>query len=587
MSADDTELLKEFAVESQEHLADIENQLLTLESQGDEMDVALVNTVFRAIHSIKGAAGFMGLDTLGGLAHRAEEVLGKLRSNELRPTSVVINTLLRATDRLKELIDEVENSNGQDVNQHIIALEDILEGRVDINGTFTPPEEKVQAESTEQVACSSETSRSSTKAQAADDHEIGDTTSDSSQAISSKSASEALREFLVECFDNLEQVERDLLVLERDPAAEVVLNNVFRNMHTIKGSSGFLGFGKIEKIAHAAENLLAGVRASQFAFDAQISEALLGSIDTMRKLLFSIENGGTEGSEDHQFTCDFLGAVLSVKLPTPNAKVATSSPGAKSASKKTVENKTNSATKTPTTSTPKASPSAPTATIDTPKSESGKVDAGKSEKSAESKPASATEMSAADSTIRVDVALLDKLMTRVGELVLARNQILQFASTINDAALQNAVQRLNLITSELQEGVMKTRMQPIGNVWTKFPRLVRDLAAMCEKQVRIEMEGKETELDKTIIEAIKDPLTHLVRNTVDHGIEKPEVRRQVGKPIEGCLTLKAYHEGGQVNIEIVDDGGGLNIEKIKSKAVEKGLIRRTKPLRCSIAKLVT
>ncbi len=163
-------------------------------------------------------------------------------------------------------------------------------------------------------------------------------------------------------------------------------------------------------------------------------------------------------------------------------------------------------------------------------------------------------------------------MTRVGELVLARNQILQFNSVINDTALQSATQRLNLITTELQEGVMKTRMQQIGNVWSKFPRLVRDLASICEKEVRIEMEGKETELDKTIIEAIKDPLTHLVRNTVDHGIEKPEVRRANGKPSEGCLTLKAYHEGGQVNIEIVDDGAGLNIDRIKSKAIEKGLI---------------
>jgi two-component system chemotaxis sensor kinase CheA len=136
-----------------------------------------------------------------------------------------------------------------------------------------------------------------------------------------------------------------------------------------------------------------------------------------------------------------------------------------------------------------------------------------SEKPTESKQAPTAEASAADTTIRVDVALLDKLMTRVGELVLARNQILQFNSTIEDTGLQNAVQRLNLITSELQEGVMKTRMQPIGNVWTKFPRLVRDLAAMCEKQCRIEMEGKETELDKTIIEAIKDPLTHRVRRS--------------------------------------------------------------------------
>lgn len=586
MSADDTELLKEFAVESQEHLSDIENQLLTLESQGDAMDVALVNTVFRAIHSIKGAAGFMGLDTLGGLAHRAEEVLGRLRSSELRPTSVVINTLLRATDRLKELIDEIEISNGQDVSSHITALEDILEGRVDINGQRPSADASTSGSSNmsgvevdSDVIDQPEILEVSKQEQAANNSATADKSASSEsedptiEGISSNSAAEALREFLVESFDNLEQVERDLLILERDPGCESVLNNVFRNMHTIKGSSGFLGFGKLEKVAHAAENLLAGVRAGQFAFDAQISESLLGAIDTMRKMLFAVETNGTEGVEDHQFTVDFLNAILSVKQPkqaVPQAKsnkpISTQSVTAP-APIETAPIETAPVEKAVVAAPVAASPS--TSAV-APKNDSAKADKANENKSNDSK--SNAEMSAADSTIRVDVALLDKLMTRVGELVLARNQILQFNSKLNDAALQNAVQRLNLITSELQEGVMKTRMQPIGNVWTKFPRLVRDLATMCEKQVRIEMEGKETELDKTIIEAIKDPLTHLVRNTVDHGIEKPEVRRQVGKPIEGCLTLKAYHEGGQVNIEIVDDGGGLNIEKIKSKAVEKGLI---------------
>jgi two-component system chemotaxis sensor kinase CheA len=186
-----------------------------------------------------------------------------------------------------------------------------------------------------------------------------------------------------------------------------------------------------------------------------------------------------------------------------------------------------------------------------------------------------------DSTIRVDVELLDKLMTRVGELVLARNQILQHTNGLNDSNFISTAQRLNLITTELQESVMKTRMQPIGNVWTKFPRVVRDLAAQLGKQVRIEMEGKETELDKTIIESIKDPLTHLVRNSVDHGIESPEVRLAAGKAAEGCLTLRAYHEGGQVNIEINDDGAGLNIDRIRKKAVEKGLVSADQASRMS------
>src|SRR5579863_7247223 len=175
-------------------------------------------------------------------------------------------------------------------------------------------------------------------------------------------------------------------------------------------------------------------------------------------------------------------------------------------------------------------------------------------------------------TIRVGVNLLDKLMTLVGELVLARNQLLQISNTVEDAALHAVSQRMNLIATELQEEVMKTRLQPIGNIWSRFPRTVRDVALGCGKQVNIEMEGKETELDKTIIEAIKDPLTHLVRNSVDHGIELPEYRAKAGKDPAGRLILRAFYEGGQVIIEISDDGAGLNAELIRQKAIERGVI---------------
>ncbi|HTV59451.1 MAG TPA: chemotaxis protein CheW [Verrucomicrobiae bacterium] len=174
--------------------------------------------------------------------------------------------------------------------------------------------------------------------------------------------------------------------------------------------------------------------------------------------------------------------------------------------------------------------------------------------------------------MRVGVNLLDNLMTLVGELVLARNQLLQFSNAVEDTNLQGISQRMNLIATELQEEVMKTRMQPIGNIWNQFPRTVRDVALSCGKEVRIEMEGKETELDKTIIEAIKDPLTHLVRNSVDHGIELPEDRVKAGKDRIGRLILRAFHEGGQVNIEISDDGAGLNRERIRQKAVERGFV---------------
>ncbi len=577
MSLEDAELLKEFVVESQEHLADVENQLLTLESQGESMDVALVNTVFRAVHSIKGAAGFLGLDTLQGLAHREEEVLNKLRSHELRPTSVVINTLLKATDRLKSLLDAVDDSNGQDVSEHLVALERILNN---------------EAEST-----------------------AGSPVHVAAPVSINGLSGEALREFLVESYDNLEQLERDLISLERNSGVSEIINSAFRNIHTIKGNAGFLGFSKLEKVTHVAENLLGCIRSGKMHVNAEISGGLYQMVDAVRLILSSIERENNEGDDNIDSLVTHLIA-LGDDSPSnsPEEKVIAKAPPKRRASKKTksdahspsgpvVASPTKAAAKSksihsanaatnevafvepvavevppskePTLETPSAmpNPETPTPAIVNPAASSTAACELVSLPASSQKAAkSESEVSAADSTIRVDVSLLDKLMTCVGELVLARNQILQFTNGKVESELHSTSQRLNIITTELQEGVMKTRMQPIGNVWSKFPRLVRDLAVICEKQVRIEMEGKETELDKTIIEAIKDPLTHLVRNTVDHGIERPEVRLEKGKAAEGCLTLRAYHEGGQVNIEICDDGAGLNFERIKAKAIERGLM---------------
>ncbi|AMV24709.1 Chemotaxis protein CheA [Gemmata sp. SH-PL17] len=190
------------------------------------------------------------------------------------------------------------------------------------------------------------------------------------------------------------------------------------------------------------------------------------------------------------------------------------------------------------------------------------------------------------SNIRVDVGLLDKLMTLVGELVLARNQIVQYSNGHEDSGLQGAVQRLNALTTELQAGVMKTRMQPIENVWAKFPRVVRDLAVACGKQVRLEMDGQETELDRTIIEAIRDPLTHIVRNAVDHGIEAPNIRAERGKSPEGRLLLHALHESGKVVIEIADDGGGIDPQRVRDKAVSAKIVTPEVAARMTDAELL-
>jgi len=396
------------------------------------------------------------------------------------------------------------------------------------------------------------------------------------------------REFLLESYENLDRLDQEFVKLETDPGNLELLKSIFRTIHTIKGTCGFLGFTKLETLAHAGENLLSLLRDGQLSLNSEITTALLAMVDAVRSMLTSIDNTGNEGERDDQQLIETLTRLLK---PPQEPKEEPAAETAKEAE-----------------SAPVIPPEASIGEILVKRGAAKVIDVYDAvQQQAEGDPRRVGEIlvqqgavkpqelvealnlqqqaraasNTSDSTIRVEVSQLDRLMNRVGELVLLRNQILQFTNASEDSGLLATSQRLNLLTTELQEGVMKTRMQPIGNVWSKFPRTVRDVAVSCGKKVRIEMEGKETELDKTIIEAIKDPLTHIVRNSVDHGIEAPQQRLAAGKPVEGTLRLRAYHEGGQVNIEISDDGAGLDLDKIKRKALEKGLISSDQASRMS------
>ena len=347
---------------------------------------------------------------------------------------------------------------------------------------------------------------------------------------------DVIREFLVESHENLSRLDQELVELESHPKDAALLASVFRTIHTIKGTCGFFAFSTLEKITHQAESLLSQLRDGQRDLNPSLVSLILETVDATRKVLASIEETGEEGPDQFEDLTERLRAAAQCAA----GKGSPSTPDKLSES-----------------ALDQGCESGPAEHADVAKSEQD-----------------ATRSSAvADANIRVGVGLLDKLMDLVGELVLTRNQILQFNTEREDAALNTTSQRLNLITTELQEGVMKTRMQPIGMVWNKLPRVVRDMAVSLGKQIRLEMDGAETELDRTIIEAIKDPLVHLVRNSCDHGIESPEVRQRASKPPEGKLTLRAYHEGGQVNIEIGDDGAGVDVNQVKQKAIEKGLLR--------------
>ncbi|MGH1502394.1 MAG: chemotaxis protein CheW [Acidimicrobiales bacterium] len=384
---------------------------------------------------------------------------------------------------------------------------------------------------------------------------------------------EVVNEFLVESYELLDDIDQGLLALEERPDDVPVLERIFRALHTIKGTCGFLGFDRLEKLAHAAENLLSLLREGTLALDERIADVLLASVDSIRNFLTIIESSGSDEGQDASALVERLHELASAPAADTPAASTDDAPAAAVDAGDTPEPAGPPQEPEPAAEAiaaePAARPAEPAAPSAPPPAPANEAPAAEATAKSGAKPSSS---SAADSTIRVDVSLLDELMNLVGELVLTRNEIMQLVDERRDNTFGASSQRLNIITSELQEGVMKTRMQPIGNVWNKLPRVVRDLSHQMGKRVRIEMDGKDTELDKTIIEATKDPLTHIVRNTVDHGIEAPEKRRELGKDPEGVLHFRAAHEGGQVNIEISDDGAGIDVDIIKRKAVERGLI---------------
>jgi two-component system, chemotaxis family, sensor kinase CheA len=481
---------------------------------------------------------------------------------------------------------------------------------------------------------------------------------------------EMIQEFVTECRENLEQFDKDLINLESDSNPSVLMESIFRTIHTIKGSCGLVGFVKLESITHVAENLLGKIQQDKVTPSREVIDVLQKLSDSVRRICTCLANQGNEGDQDFseliisleslqsdenskasssngigtkslferiggQEAIDATVNIFYTKVLNDNRinhffentdlnhlfnkqkaflTLAFGGPsqydgkGLREAHKHLVEKGLNEShfeavienlgatlkeLKVPDELIEEAAcialsvkgdvlnqtPSAP------PKKETIQANEAVDILPENVKPVSTNgnakkaatagkkeEPKLEDSSIRVDVQLLDKLMNLVGELVLARNQIMLLSDTHQNPTFMETSQHLNLVTSSLQEGVMKTRMQPIGGIWGKFPRIVRDLSMECGKKIRLETEGKETELDKTLIEAIKDPLTHIIRNSVDHGIEKPDIRRDQGKPEEGVLKLKAYHEGGQVIVEITDDGGGIDSSILKEKALSKGLI---------------
>ena len=385
-------------------------------------------------------------------------------------------------------------------------------------------------------------------------------------AINETLQQELVKDLLLESHEGLDRFDRELLALEQGQTGPDSMNNIFRVIHTLKGTAGCLGLGHIEHTAHVGEDLLSLLRDGKLPATPEMITTLLALSDVLRGMLRTLESTGSDGTSDHS-------ALLAKLVQLQTAPVA--APDAPAPVQKPVFGLFDDEEPVGAVAPEVAAPvvvAAPECVLAPVAAATPTLLHPSPPVSASASPEVAGKSSVADNAIRVDISQLDKVMNLVGELVLARNQIVANTTQFDQAALMTAAQRLNIITTELQESVMKTRMQPIGNVWGKFPRIVRDVSHELNKKVRLVMAGQTTELDRTIIEAIKDPLTHIVRNSIDHGIESPAKRLSAGKAEEGLLSLRAYHEGGQVNIEIMDDGGGINLDRVKAKAVSQHLI---------------
>ncbi len=373
-------------------------------------------------------------------------------------------------------------------------------------------------------------------------------------------------EFITEAAEGLGALDVELVTLKQNPNDSAILGGIFRIVHTIKGTCGFLGLPRLERLAHAAEDVLGGMRDGDLIVAPDGVTLILRTLDQLKSILSILEDTGVEPEGDDAGLIAELRAMAApvdaagddgmIDLGAPAADgddmidlgaPAADDDGMIDLGLPAVED---------ITIEPSPAPSAAPAEPPTTQMEPG---------------APPREIAAAAQNIRVSVNLLEDLMTMISELVLTRNQLMQTMRGEQTSAFTAPLQRLNHITSELQEGVMKTRMQPIGSAWNKLPRIVRDLSQELGKKVDLEMIGAEMELDRQVLEMIKDPLTHMVRNSCDHGLEHNVDRVAAGKPEIGTITLHAAHEGGHIVITISDDGKGLDVEQIKSKILEKGL----------------
>ncbi len=517
----DDDLLKEFINESREHLADIEADILTIEEGGADIDDLLVNKVFRAAHSIKGGSAFFGLTKVKDLAHKAETVLDMLRSRKMAPNAEITNILLAAFDRLRDMINNTAESEQADISDLLVSLTGLA-------SSYLPTEEKGSLYG--QVTLMGPGNVGRIILPQTDVDRAGRT----GQYI-----------YWVDC-DLIHDIEKKGV-------------NILSLFSNLTGTGELLDCAVDFEAIGSLEGPIGNRVPLRLVVATILEPDVIGGIfETISEdrihLIFDPRVGLPEGA---------------VQVPETVAPPPVPSPGVES---------------------PAPRSRVPSAPVSQPRPEFEDEENGEDEshpaapvsiRSGARRPASMSAPAGAgavEETLRVNVKLLNNLMNLAGELVLSRNQLRAAVTQDNRRLLNAADQRINQVTSELQDVIMQTRLQPIGNVFSKFPRVVRDLSQSLGKEIRLDIQGKDVALDKTLIEGLSDPLTHMVRNAVDHGVESTEERLRAGKDPAGSVHIEARHEAGQVVVEITDDGKGIDPEKVVRTAIRKGLITEEKVL---------
>lgn len=571
-SDDMIEIVESFVVETQDIFEELDQDLLVLEHRADDKE--LVNKIFRAVHTIKGTSSFLDFQQMTELTHHFEDVLNKLRRDQIQFQTSMLDVMLEAFDMMKDLLQQVVDRDIRDIDLGNIAakLEAIsnssnsdeetapesAETTVDLTSFTAPPVvsldmadfdvlPEVELDMADFDETPAEDIDMEALASAEQPEYVPPAAADGMHPMFSDDMLEIVESFVVETTEVFETLDQELLELEHNSQDKDLVNRIFRAIHTVKGTSGFLAFEEMSDLAHHFEDVLNKLRRDQLAFEPWMLDIMFEAFDLMKALLQQVID------RDLQH----------VNLTDINQKLAAISNGEK-VSQAPKSPAAVSGTPSEKTVAPKSEPENTTANTN-----NGSVVA-----------ASKRPEKAADTTIRVDVRRLDSLMNLVGELVLGRNRLSQIigngvlteeSSEFLQQLMETGAQ-IDFITTELQSAVMKTRMVQIGRVFNRFPRVVRDISREFGKEIELVIEGEETEMDKSIIEEISDPLIHLVRNAADHGVESPEEREAAGKSRRGRIRLSAGHEGNHIVIAIEDDGKGIDPEKIKAKAVEKGVL---------------